>query len=113
LKEKPEWEEYESHLYNLCRLIPSIMESYISKENRALTYALDILVEVTKLGESVVSVNISVEDFLLLLEKLNIKTPLGCEEQMNRHYEILIIILMIEKYLEGLNDLKFSQLFRF
>lgn len=67
LKEKPEWEEYESHLYPLCKLIPNIMECYISKENKGLSYALDLLIEVTKLGESVVAVNISVGEFFLLL----------------------------------------------
>lgn len=58
-------------------MVPSIMERYISKESRALSYALDILVEVTKLDESVVAVNISVQDFFALLEKLNAKPLLG------------------------------------
>jgi hypothetical protein len=70
-------------------------------------------VEVTKLGESVVAVNITIDDFFLLLEKLNGKMPVGREDQQSRYYEFLIVILMIEKYLEGLNDLKFLQLFRY
>lgn len=59
------------------------MESYISKENKSLGYALDLLVEVTKLGESVVSLNISIEDFFLLIERLNSK---GTTDQPSRVY---------------------------
>lgn len=50
LKEKSEWEEYESHLYPLCQLIPSIMDSYMSRQTKGLSSALDLLIEVTKLG---------------------------------------------------------------
>jgi hypothetical protein len=75
------------------------MENYISREKKGITYALDILIEVTKLGDSVVSLNISVEDFFILLEKLNGKLAQGKEDQFTRYNEYFIIILMIEKYL--------------
>lgn len=77
LREKREWEEYEQHLYHICRLLPPIMQNYISNSTKSLSYTLDILLEVTKLSESVVALDISTPDFFLLLEKLNAKGGFG------------------------------------
>lgn len=49
------------------------MENYISRESKSLTYALDILIEVTKLSQSVVSLSLSAKDFFALIENLNVK----------------------------------------
>jgi hypothetical protein len=59
-------------------------------------------------------VALSLEEFFLLIEKLNSKILLTSrEDQINKYYEFFMIILMLEKYLDGVNDLKFIELFRY
>lgn len=58
-------------------MVPNILKHYIWEERRGVGYALDMLVEVTKLGESVVSFDLSVNEFFLLLEKLTPRLALN------------------------------------
>ena len=74
-REKKEWEEYESHLYHLLAFIPHILTSYLSKSSRSIEAALTLIIEATRLSNSVMDICITKDDLFLLLEKLADLSP--------------------------------------
>lgn len=75
--------------------------------------SLNIVIEVTKLTDCFVNIKISKEEFFNLLEMLDSKSLLSKEEQNFKYYELLFTIILIEKYLESLNDLQFIKAFQY